>query len=141
MSERAALIHRYYEALNRGDWVAWEACVSEHLDHHTPHMPPGRMMFQHVLRTFLVGFPDLRHEILEIVEGETMVAVYTRSQGTHQGTFLGHPPTGATFTADAIEMLTIHEGRIVARRAVFDTLGMLQQLGLYQPVPHMGGAQ
>lgn len=139
MSESHALVTAYYDALNRADWATWERCVAADFQHHTPHMPPGRESFQQLLRLYRAGFPDFRHEVLEIVGDGPRVAVHTRSQGTHRGDFLGHPPTGATFSAEAVDILTIEGGRVVARQGIFDTLTMLQQLGLYQPVQHDRG--
>ena len=55
--------------------------------------------------------------------------------GTHTGAFMGHPPTGRRFHAGGIDVFRIAEGKLVERWGQFDTLGMLQQLGLYRPVP------
>lgn len=44
-------------------------------------------------------------------------------------------PTGRTFSAEQIWILTVHDGRIAESRAVSDRLGMFLQLGWDWPAP------
>ena len=55
--------------------------------------------------------------------------------GTHQGTFQGMPPTGKQVTGSGISIHRIANGKIAEAWVNFDTLGMLQQLGV---IPAMG---
>jgi predicted ester cyclase len=50
-------------------------------------------------------------------------------EGTHQGTFMGIPPTGKRVKVSGIDIFRLTGGKIVERWAEIDTPGMLQQIG------------
>jgi predicted ester cyclase len=70
-------------------------------------------------------------EIAELIaEGDKVVGRFTCS-ATHQGTWLGHPPTGRRFDrADEVSIFQLRDGRIVHAWSLEDNLGRLQQRGL-----------
>jgi predicted ester cyclase len=59
-----------------------------------------------------------------------------RSEGTHQGAFMGVPSTGKRVTSTFIDISRIADGKIVEHWNETDMLGMLQQLGLVPPPRH-----
>ena len=81
-----------------------------------------------------MAFPNVE-EIIEdqVAEGDKVATRLTFS-GTHSGELMGIPPTGkqVTFTAITIDQLV--DGKITERWHLFDTLGMLQQLGVIPPM-------
>ena len=80
---------------------------------------------------FLAAFPDahITDEDL-IAEGEKVVRRYT-TRGTHQGqTEMFGPPTGRQIEQKGITIHRIEDGKIVEEWEAFDSLIMLQQLGL-----------
>lgn len=81
---------------------------------------------------FRQSFPDFRMEIVELVaEGDRVVAHF-RCSGTHEGEWLGYPPTGKWFEAvDEIYIFRVEGGRLTAATAVEDNLTRLRQLGLW----------
>jgi predicted ester cyclase len=80
---------------------------------------------------FRGAFPDFRMEIVELIaEGDKVVAHF-RCSGTHEGTWLGQPPTGRRFEAvDEIYIFEVREGRLTDAVAVEDNLSRLRQLGM-----------
>jgi predicted ester cyclase len=50
--------------------------------------------------------------------------------GTHQGEFLGFPPTGNKLKGTGILVFCIKNGKVVELREEFDSVGLLQQLGM-----------
>ena len=62
------------------------------------------------------------------IEGNK-VAVRTRWQGTHRGELQGIPPTGKHVDFQLMEIMRIQDGKIAEGWVVFDSLGMLQQIG------------
>jgi predicted ester cyclase len=50
--------------------------------------------------------------------------------GTHEGEFMGIPPTGRRVSMSLIDIVRISEGRVVEHWSVGDNLGMMQQLGV-----------
>ena len=78
---------------------------------------------------YLTAFPDARFTVEdELAEGDRVVSRSTL-RGTHQGEFMGIPPTGKPVTVTGMSIDRIVEGWLN-----FDGLGMLQQLGVI-PAP------
>jgi predicted ester cyclase len=82
-----------------------------------------------VLFQYLRGaFPDLTVRIDEQVAEDDKVVTRKTFLGTHLGEFMGIPPTGRPVAIEVIDIMDIHEGRVVEHRVVFDRLGVQQQL-------------
>jgi predicted ester cyclase len=73
------------------------------------------------------------HEMLDAA-ADTVVTRWTGS-GTQTGELLGIAPTDKSVSVDGIWLHRIAGGKIVESWNVWDTLGMLQQLGV---VPKLG---
>jgi steroid delta-isomerase-like uncharacterized protein len=98
------------------------------------HGPEGIKEF---ITGYLAGFPDGRITIDgQLAEGD-MVATRWTGRGTHQGELMGIPPTGKQVTVSGITISRVKNGKVVEEWSNWDTLGMLQQLGV---VPAMAGA-
>lgn len=61
-----------------------------------------------------------------------MLARWTGS-GTHQAELMGIPPTGIWSSSPGFTIIRIAGGKIAAEWASWDTLGMMQQLGVVSP--------
>lgn len=122
----------FYAALNDRRFEAVAAMMAQDCPTGVPGIASGPAAYLDIIQTYLVGFPDLAHEVEEtICEGDS-VAVRLRSSGTHVGPFLGHEPTDRRFIVAGIDILRFRDGLIVERIGVFDTVAMLHQLGLYR---------
>jgi len=66
------------------------------------------------------------HEML--ADGD-LVSCRARFTGTHQGEFMGVPPTGRSVEVNAIDILRIRNGQFVEHWGVMDAMTMMQQLG------------
>ncbi len=66
-----------------------------------------------------------------IAEGDKVVCRFTAS-GTHQGKFMGIPPTEKRVTIMEICIYRIIGGKIVECWGLFDQMGLMQQLGVKQ---------
>lgn len=94
----------------------------------------GQEGFKNVVRTFRSSFPDLEVTIDDLVgEGET-VAYRGTVRGTHQGDFLGIPPTGTEITVDVMSIVHFENGKAVEEWVLYDVLGLMQQVGI-APAP------
>ncbi len=87
---------------------------------------------------FYAAFPDLGHTIEDTIAEEDSVAVRFTLSGTHEGDFMGLPATGRRITVSAIAILRIAGGKVTGLHAVFDALGLMQQLGA---IPEPGGEE
>jgi steroid delta-isomerase-like uncharacterized protein len=87
-----------------------------------------------MLGTFREAFPDIRHEILDVVEAGDKIAVELAVKGTHTGTFRTPqgdiPATGRAVVWESVDMITLRDGKIVSWHTYFDQMAFLAQLGL-----------
>jgi predicted ester cyclase len=60
------------------------------------------------------------------------------STGTHNGVFMGIPPTGKPTTVTGIDIFRIAGGKLVELWQNWDQLGLLQQIGAI-PAPGQAG--
>ena len=129
-------IHAIFEkAFNQGDYAAIEALMAPGGITHTPvwGMPNNRTGLIHLIAGFRAAFPDLHCTVEdEVIEGNRIAAHWTL-RGTHEGPFLGSPPTGRTVEVQGIIFARTADGRIVENWILLDQLGMLQQLGIVPP--------
>jgi steroid delta-isomerase-like uncharacterized protein len=137
-SDPRTCVLRYYDAMNRHDLDALDSLVAADLVRHEPGAAPGLAALKQAIGLYQVGFPDLAHAVEQFLVDAGFVAVRTRTAGTHLGPFLGHPPCGRRFSAAGQSVYRVEGGMIRESWGVFDTLSMLQQLGLYTPAADPG---
>ena len=99
-----------------------------------PGMANGHEGFKRVLGPFVEAFPDLHLEVQFTVADQDRTTFFVSTTGTHHGPFLGMAPTGKQFKVNGTDIFRFDDaGKIAAHWGVFDTLGMLAQLGQVQP--------
>jgi steroid delta-isomerase-like uncharacterized protein len=79
---------------------------------------------------YRTAFPDLRITIEEQIADDQGVATRWSAKGTHEGDLMGMAPTGKQATVTGMTIDRIVDGRIAESWTNWDTLGMLQQLGV-----------
>jgi len=78
---------------------------------------------------FRRGFPDVISTIGDLIaEGDKVVARW-RSRATHQGEYMGIPPTGKEVEFTGISVYRIEEGKIAESWNLEDKLGLMRQIG------------
>ena len=88
-----------------------------------------REQFKAVAGMMHAAFPDVVVTVQDqIAEGDKVVTRWM-AQATHQGDFMGVPPTGKQVMVKAIHIHRIVDGRIAALWEEFDMFGLMQQLG------------
>lgn len=85
--------------------------------------------FKAFAMTLRGAFPDWYSTPEELIAEEDRVAERWTGRGTHQGEFLGVPPTGRQVAVPGIVFYRITAGKIAEFRGLFDSLSMLHQLG------------
>jgi predicted ester cyclase len=116
--QNKAIARRYIEALDRGKGVVEEDFFAPNYRYYMPGSPdPLDSKTGEQLQTMsYLAFPDLHATIEDqIAEGD---AVVTRGtwRGTHQGTFMGIPPTGKQVTISGIMIQRYAQGKLVEHR-------------------------
>lgn len=133
------IVLELFEASNRQDVEKIAQLVSiTNYSFHFSGMPPmdwnGHIQ---VFSGFNNAFSDLHRSIEDIVaeEGGDKVAVRFTITGTHKGELQGIPPTGKKVTFDAMDFLTIIDGKITEERVTADMMGLMQQIGAIPTAP------
>jgi steroid delta-isomerase-like uncharacterized protein len=131
---KRAVIQRYFEELfNQGKVeLAGQLLAPDYVNHSTasPEQSRGPDGVVEVVRALRRAFPDLKYEILDLVEGDASVAVRVRMTGTHRGDFFGAQATGRSIDVSQITIEHFRGDRIVAHHRLTDELALLRQLGL-----------
>jgi steroid delta-isomerase-like uncharacterized protein len=134
--ENSTVVRRFAEEvitqgqIDRAAEFAWEDVVEQVP---LPGQGPGLEGLKDILRAMRHGFPDLVFAIHEqIAEGEKVVSRFEWT-GTHQGQFLGIPPTGKSVRVWGIVIDRFEAGRIKDTRLIMDTMGLMMQLGVIPP--------
>jgi steroid delta-isomerase-like uncharacterized protein len=95
-----------------------------------PGQGPGREGLKFAINAMLTGFPDMNWTVQEqIAEGETVVTRFTWT-GTHDGAFMGIPPTNKKVEVWGVVIDVVRDGLFAESRIIMDTVGLLQQVGV-----------
>ena len=95
-----------------------------------PGVPAGREGPRAMFTMLFSAFPDFRADVKDILQDGNKVVVRARFSGTHEGEFMGMPPTGNTFDIAVIDIAEYANGKMAAHWGVMDTAAMMQQLGV-----------
>ena len=134
---------RLHEAVNKGQETIMAALEELYTPDYVYHGPGvfGDMdlaAMKQMIPAFYAAFPD-QYTTLEdlIAEGDKVVSRYT-FRGTHQGEFMGMPPTGKVVTYTGIAICRFAGSKVVEYRSSVDLLGLLQQLGVIPQMAQTG---
>jgi steroid delta-isomerase-like uncharacterized protein len=136
-----ATIRRIVEEIQNGDNLALiDELLAPNFVNHTPApgLSPDREGIKHLLSMFRAAFPDGVMTIEDMIAEGDKVATRKTYRGTHQGQFLGIPPTGRHVSVGLIDMMRLVDGKVVEHWNVGDDLSLLQQLGLLPPLEKGG---
>lgn len=86
--------------------------------------------FKEVFARLQQAFPDLHVRVDDLIEEGDKVVSRNIVTGTHQGDFMGIPPTGRSVTYDEIFIFRFVKGRIAEVWGVVDALSLMRQVGL-----------
>jgi steroid delta-isomerase-like uncharacterized protein len=128
--ENKALVRRLVEGWQAGHRpdVAREILADDFVDHTGPvehgAKEAGIGWFSYMWQ----AFPDFSVQVkLQIAEGDLVATLKTFS-GTHEGEFMGIPPTGKHVAFDVFDMLRVRDGQVVEHWNVEDLSGLMKQL-------------
>ena len=82
----------------------------------------------------LGAFPDVTATVEDLLADGDKVIARVSYRGTHQGAFLGIPPTGKPITVMGINIFRIANGQLVEHWGLTDRISALRQLGVV-PAP------
>jgi predicted ester cyclase len=121
------------EGFSQGDIAVCDALIAVDAVEHQRGLRPGPAGTKETITTLHRWFGDFRLEIVDLIAEGDMVWVRNRATGVNTGSVFGRPPTGRPFEITVFDAVRLEEGRIVEHWGVPDQLGMLVQLGLFDP--------
>jgi predicted ester cyclase len=131
-----ATFKRFHEATNTGDVELISKTIDEIVEPdaliHTP-LPiqaTGARALKQVWPLLLRGLPDVHITIEDLIAEGDKVVSRNSVTGTHQGEYMGLPPTGKSVTYNEIFILRFVNGRIAETWGVVDVFSQLKQLGV-----------
>jgi steroid delta-isomerase-like uncharacterized protein len=130
------LAEAFAAALSAHDLDAFAALLAEDYVNHqvsaaAPASPAGTKPKQGTVGFFgarLKGMPDLSVTIEALVASEDRCAASFVYAGTHQGTYLGVPPTGKSLRFTSCDIFRVADGLLVEHWGMGDIAGQLAQL-------------
>jgi steroid delta-isomerase-like uncharacterized protein len=131
--ENKELARRFYdEVFNAGnlDQVE-EFCTPDFVDHEEgpPGTPDGIEGVKAFVGMFREGFPDIRASVDDVMAEGDKIAARVTFTGTHEGEFMGVPPSGQRIQIDTIDIVRIEGGKAAEHWGVTDTMALMQQIG------------
>jgi len=126
-----ALFRRVCEEEDKGNInILDEVCAPDYAMHFAGNPKPlTRDEHKQIARAFYAAFPDIRHNIEDLIAVDDKVVARMTYPGTHRGEWQGIAPTGKHVAYDAVVIARITGGKIVEMWALLDLLGLMQQLG------------
>jgi steroid delta-isomerase-like uncharacterized protein len=136
MSDNHKLLDRYVELYNEGEL---EACMELYAEDAVQLMHDGtfeglREIHERLARD-LTAFPDAKYTVVSFVEQGDSFADEWIFTGTNTGPFrlpdgTEVPATGRPVQIRGMELVQVHDGKIVVDNLYYDFMAALAQLGL-----------
>lgn len=136
LTSNKAIFRRVHDAFNTGDAALIATTIDELLEPEVLFHAPvpvgatGRQALKQVMTILHRAFPDLHLTIEDLIAEEDEVVGRTTVSGTHQGEYMGLPPTGKSVTYNEIFIFRFADGRIAEIWGVVDVFSQMKQRGL-----------
>lgn len=130
-AKNEATVRAILAAMDSGDVAKFDQYCAADFQINNPFLPtPGSLdVFKGLMQGQKAGFPDLRHEVVQIFSKGNMVCVRGVFSGTNTGSMQGNPPTGNKVVLPFIFIDEFNtDGKLKARYVQFDTGAFNSQL-------------
>jgi steroid delta-isomerase-like uncharacterized protein len=134
-TSKKATIRRLNDALNTGDTEVISKTIDEVFEPDVQIRTPlpieatGAQAQKEVFARLHRAYPDLHITVEDLIEEGDKVVGRNTVTGTHQGEYMGIPPTGKSVTYNEIFIVRFAGGRIAETWGVVDVLSQMKQLG------------
>jgi steroid delta-isomerase-like uncharacterized protein len=131
--DHAATMRSTYELISAGDLAGFGDLVADDFVEHQggPGFPATKEGTLDFFRALLDAFPDMTMSVEDLVADGDKTVARVKVEGTHQGGFMGIPPTGASVDMQLIDIMRFDgAGRVCEHWGVADMLSLMQQLGV-----------
>jgi steroid delta-isomerase-like uncharacterized protein len=128
------LVRRLVEEIwNQGNLDVIDEIVTSDYVRHDPGWPEeisGREGLREKLCSIRRAFGDLEVTVEDLIAESDRVVVRWRMKGTHQADFMGIMPTRLDIALVGMSMHRMDNGQIAETWDGYDSLGLMQQLGV-----------
>ncbi len=131
--QNKVLLGRMWEMWNKGNFEAWKQVHADEYVYYSPSNSTKGLSREETIemgKAFFKSFPDATTSIEELIADGDKVVTRWILRGTHKGEFSGISATGNKVENSGIMITRIENGKIVEDKEDYDTLGMMQQLGM-----------
>ncbi len=126
-----SLASKFAETLNTQNVDLFETFIAHDYVNHNPFVAPGLKGVKDFFAGWLAAFPDTIVTMEDaFVAGDKVVGRYTY-RATHQGTFLGIPPTGKRITMRSIDIWRVQDDVFAEHWDELNMLEVMQQLDVF----------
>ena len=135
VTRNKATFRRFHDAVNSGDAQLIAQTIDEVVEPDVrigtplPIDATGAQALKQVWATLLRAYPDLHVAVEDLIAEADKLVSRNVVTGTHQGEYLGLPPTGRSVTYNEIFIFRFEDGRIAETWGVVDVLSQMRQLG------------
>ena len=127
-----------YDRVNTGDIDGFGALLAEDFVEHeeVPGLPPTKEGVIAYFRSLLTSFPDMQMNVEDVIASENKAVARVTATATHQGEFMGIPPTGKAVEMQLIDIMRFDDAGLVCEHwGVAELLSLMQQLGVVPDGP------
>jgi steroid delta-isomerase-like uncharacterized protein len=136
LQENKEVVQRVVDMINEGQLAQVEDLYTSNFVNHDPGAPDARdrATLMQLFAARKTAFPDQWVTIEDMIAEGDQVAKRWTCTGTHNGEGLGFPATGKEFAITAITIYRFSGGKVAECWWNYDSLTMLQQLGVIPPM-------
>lgn len=128
VEENKALVHRFFTAIESGDFRVFDEIVAQDYNDHLAGQSPGRENLKKYFTGLRTAFPDMTLPITAMVAEGDKVAVLNSVRGTHRSDFASFIAKGNKVDAQAFQLYRIENGQLAEHWEVADFMTLFQQL-------------
>jgi steroid delta-isomerase-like uncharacterized protein len=136
--DHATTMRSAYNRVNTGDIDGFGALLADDFVEHdeVPGLPPTKEGVIAYFRSLLTSFPDMQMNVEDLIASENKAVARVKATATHQGEFMGVPPTGKAVEIQLIDIMRFDDAGLVREHwGVADLLSLMQQLGVVPAGP------
>ena len=131
-TELNSTIERAVEAFNNHDVDGYVTEFTDDATFMDPANPAGlgKAEAREYMAGLIDGFPDVKVGIDRVISSDEGTALECTFHGTHDGQFMGIPPTGETVDDEFVAIVTVSDDGITSWRDYWDRMALMEQLGV-----------
>jgi steroid delta-isomerase-like uncharacterized protein len=130
--DNATTMRSAYERISAGDISGFGDLVADDFVEHEeiPGLAATKDGMLEYFGLLLSAFPDMRMDVEDLIADGDKTVARVRATATHDGEFMGMPPTGKQVDIQLIDIMRFDDDGLVCEHwGVADMLSLMQQLG------------